>query len=76
MTTTKGLFICTACGSADVRCDAYAEWDHDSQQWSLTTTFDNTDCENCGGECHVEWVALDSEKARNGLAMQEAAAET
>jgi hypothetical protein len=68
----KRLPICTECGSADVRADAYAEWDAENQCWSLVTTFDNTDCENCGGECSIEWVNLDSEKGRKAVEMAEA----
>lgn len=69
------LPICTACGSAEVRSDAYAEWDAENQCWSLVTTFDNTDCENCGGECRVEWVGLDSPKAIMAREADEARAE-
>ena len=48
--------VCAHCGSADVRADAYAAWNVDSQAWEITTTFDNHDCEDCGGECSLNWV--------------------
>ena len=32
--------VCGRCGSADVLCDAYAEWDLRAQQWVLQNTFD------------------------------------
>jgi len=51
--TPKVKMVCTECGSDDVRCDAYAIWSVPNQQWELLTTFDNTDCENCGGECSL-----------------------
>lgn len=63
--------ICTECGSADIRSDAYARWSVERQEWELVTTFDNTDCENCGGECSIEWVDTDSDEGRKGLAMLE-----
>jgi len=72
MTDKPTMPICTACGSADVRADAYAEWDAAAQAWSLVTTFDNTDCENCGGQCGVEWVALDSPEAIKAAEMADA----
>ena len=42
---------CTECGSHDILCDAYASWDIDAQEWVLLNTFDNSVCEDCGGEC-------------------------
>jgi hypothetical protein len=77
MTTTKAkqLPVCSACDSSDVRADAYAEWDADAQDWSLVCTFDNTDCEHCGGECSVQWVNVDSPQARRAEAMADADAD-
>jgi hypothetical protein len=49
----KVKMVCAACGSDDVRRDAYAVWSVPNQAWELLTTFDNTDCEKCGGECSV-----------------------
>lgn len=46
---------CTYCGSTDIYSDACATWDVDAQAWSITTTYDNTDCSTCGGECSIEW---------------------
>lgn len=48
--------VCSKCGSDDVLADAYAKYDADTMQYSLTTTFDNWVCEPCGGECSVTWV--------------------
>lgn len=45
--------VCTRCGSDDVRRDAYAIWSIPNQEWELLATFDNTDCEQCGGECSL-----------------------
>lgn len=48
--------VCSRCGSADVRADAYASWSDEKQEWELVSTFDNSDCQDCGGECSLEWV--------------------
>jgi hypothetical protein len=40
-------------GNARVYGNAYAIWSIPDQEWELLTTFDNTDCEACGGECSV-----------------------
>lgn len=39
---------CKYCGSSDVGSDAAAAWDYEKQCWSLTTTFDNSTCNECG----------------------------
>lgn len=49
--------VCAKCGSDDVRADAYAAWNMDSQEWELTATFDDGSvCEVCGEECDLEWA--------------------
>ena len=48
--------VCSLCGSDNIHTDAYAEWDIDNQKWDLSSTFDNTDCADCGNECSIEWV--------------------
>lgn len=47
--------VCTACGSDDVRADAFAVWDTVAQSWELHSTYDNSVCESCGGECSLRW---------------------
>lgn len=53
--------VCSACGSDEILCDAYAEWDQNLQEWTLQNTFEQTVCNGvcggvCGGECSIEWV--------------------
>lgn len=48
--------VCGECGGDDILCDAYAEWDTDAQDWSLQNTFEQTVCNDCGGECSIEWI--------------------
>lgn len=52
--TTKTTRVCKYCGSYDVRRDAWAAWDYDSQQWVLEETFDNEYCKDCEGETCIE----------------------
>ena len=56
--------ICRWCKGHDVLADAYAQWDEDQGNWSLTTTFDNYECTDCDGETSVEWVPV--EETPNG----------
>jgi hypothetical protein len=44
---------CKYCGSTDVKLDAWAEWDVDSQKWILGSVFDNTFCPECDGETAI-----------------------
>ncbi|ESQ75196.1 hypothetical protein ABAC402_11035 [Asticcacaulis sp. AC402] len=41
--------ICADCGSDRILKDAYAEWDIETQEWVLSTTFDDNLCDACGG---------------------------
>ena len=51
----KEIPVCTRCGSTAVLADAYAEWDVERQDWVLHSTYDNSTCEDCEGECSLEW---------------------
>ena len=44
------LILCRACGSQNVRRDAYAEWDDEAQIWVLASVFDHGICDDCGAE--------------------------
>lgn len=45
--------VCSRCGSEDVTRDAVARWSVEAQEWRLCGVYDNTDCQECGGECDV-----------------------
>ena len=47
---------CSHCGGENVKLDAWAEWDHENQQWTLGQTFDHAHCDDCDGETHIEEV--------------------
>jgi hypothetical protein len=46
-------FVCATCGSENVRRDAWAEWDTDSQQWELASIYDHAFCFACDAETHL-----------------------
>ncbi len=60
MTDSKEYPVCLACGSQNVKADAYAEWNHKAQAWEISATFDKGSvCEDCDGETSIEWRAGD-----------------
>lgn len=59
MTAPKIKFACEYCGSDNVTCDASASWNIETQQWELCSEYDNTDCQECQGECGVVPVPAD-----------------
>jgi hypothetical protein len=47
--------VCAHCGSDDVRADAYAQWDVETQKWEIAQTFDKgAYCSKCDGETRIE----------------------
>jgi hypothetical protein len=60
-------YVCSKCGSDNVRVDAYAEWDIDAQDWVLAATFDDAICEACAehnidASCTLEEVEIVEEE--------------
>lgn len=55
----KIQIVCSTCGSADVRRDAWAEWEPEKQEWVLGAVYDDGHCEVCAGESRLEEVAFD-----------------
>lgn len=53
MEKKKREFVCATCGSDEVKCDAWAAWSVDRQQWEVENTFDNSYCDTCEGECRI-----------------------
>lgn len=54
-TATRTRPHCSYCGSTEIYADASTQWDNDLQDWVMTSTYDNTDCGTCGGECSIDW---------------------
>lgn len=55
----KMQIVCSTCGSANVRRDAWAEWQPETQEWVLGSVFDYGECDVCEGESRLEEVAFD-----------------
>lgn len=52
--------VCSRCRSRNVRRDAYAEWNTETQAWELCSVFEQGYCEECGGEVRLAEVLLES----------------
>jgi hypothetical protein len=51
--------VCSHCGSDDVRRDADAVWNVDTQEWELNALYDKgAVCEQCGGETSLKEVQI------------------
>jgi hypothetical protein len=60
--------VCSACGSGDVLCDAYAGWDVPTQQWELASTFEKgAFCNGCGGETSIEAIEIICDDASDAV---------
>ena len=46
--------VCGDCGGRNVRRDAWAEWDRDTQRWELAEIFDYGHCHDCDEESRLE----------------------
>jgi len=44
---------CKYCGGENVSIDATARWNVDAQAWELAELFNNSDCDDCGGETTI-----------------------
>lgn len=47
------LKCCSQCGGQNVRVDAWAHWDTQTQTWELHSTYNNSWCEDCDSECTI-----------------------
>jgi hypothetical protein len=44
----KRIYRCTTCRSSEVKADAFAEWNVETQQWELADWFDKGSwCDRC-----------------------------
>ncbi len=44
---TKVKKCCRNCGSTNIKIDAWAEWNEETQEYELSQTFDDAFCEDC-----------------------------
>lgn len=56
---------CNHCGSRNVRRDAEAAWNLDSQEWELSTVFDSATCHDCGGKTSLREIPLPGRRVRH-----------
>jgi len=59
----KVKYVCSVCGSDDVRKDAYAEWDVEEQEWVLSSVYDDTVCNDCEESQRLVEVKLEDDDA-------------
>lgn len=55
-------YICTTCGSDNVRLNADTAWNVQRQRWEITELFDSSTCEACGCERRLQDVELQDPK--------------
>ena len=46
--------VCSECGSVDVVCDAWVEWDSEKKEWVIQNIFDYEYCLVCDGETTIK----------------------
>jgi hypothetical protein len=61
--------VCGTCGSEDVRIDAWAGWNEETQAWELAETFDYSFCNACEDECRIKEIFQDDlgQATRNAM---------
>ena len=57
-------YVCRRCKSDNILVDAYAQWDVATQNYVITTVFDNATCVDCGGETQTEEINLTETKPK------------
>ena len=55
----KYKYICTECGSDNIKWDAWAAYNEETQEMELDNWFDNTYCIECDGECSINKVPME-----------------
>lgn len=48
--TDKMQPFCPNCGSTEICADGAARWDIETQDWVLSSTYDDMTCDDCGAE--------------------------
>ena len=51
-------YVCSICGSENVRRDAWAVWNVETQSWELSTVFDAGFCDDCDGGARLDEVEI------------------
>ena len=68
----KLTYVCSICGSENVKCDAWVAWSVTAQSWEVADVFDDSWCDDCDGEASLKAVeafeARESSYRRRGPA--------
>ena len=64
--TARIAYVCTTCGSDQVKLDAWASWSVETQSWELNSTMQMAFCENCECETSIRSTPLEYEILVNG----------
>ncbi len=51
-------YVCSHCGSTNIKKDAFAIWDAKEQKWILENVFDAAYCDDCDGETTLSVAEL------------------
>jgi hypothetical protein len=46
-------YVCRTCGGSNVKVDAWATWNAETQRFELASMFDAAFCDDCDGECKL-----------------------
>jgi len=64
MCKTKEIPVCSHCGSDEIKFDAWAEWNPESQKFELAQAFQyKAHCDECDGQTSVDWIEYEPEEA-------------
>ena len=58
----KLTYVCSFCGSENVKCDAWVAWSVTARSWEVVDVFDDGWCDECDGEASLK--AVEASKAR------------
>jgi hypothetical protein len=50
--------VCAGCKQSKVLRDAFAVWSPDNRDWVLLAVLDSFQCQECDGDCNVEFVPV------------------
>lgn len=52
-------YVCSECGSENVRRDAWAAWDVETQSWELAAVFQAGFCDDCDAVTSLDAIEID-----------------
>ena len=58
MTKSKCKYVCSECESENVKRDAWAAWDAETQTWEIASVFEAAWCDDCDGKTTLEAIEV------------------